>query len=232
MSPRALRQSAPFTGLRLAQAGVLLALGLLAGPGWAQSNTALSSAAPASAHAVNPAGPRWLELGRTQQVALQPLASRWDQLSVAQKRKWIALSHNYASLSAEQQAVLHSRMAEWVALSPQQRAQARLSFAETTQIAPDDKKAKWQAYQALSEEEKQRLAHRSTKPSGAATAVKPVPAQKLVAVPAPKSSAPRVPKIVTSPKNVDRHTLLPQPAASAPAAVAPPVGEAPLYPSR
>ena len=52
-------------------------------------------------------------------------------------------------MSGAEQAKLHSRMTEWAALSPQQRTQARLNFAETKQLSPDDKKAKWEAYQAL-----------------------------------------------------------------------------------
>jgi hypothetical protein len=77
-------------------------------------------------------------------------------------------------------------MNEWVTLSPQQRAQARLNFARTKelskQLTPEEKKAKWQTYQALSPEEKQKLAAKaSPKPVGAATAVKPVAPQKLAA---------------------------------------------------
>ena len=108
---------------------------------------------------------------------------------------------------------MHSRMNEWVALSPQQRAEARLNFAKTKelskQLTPEEKKAKWQTYQALSPEEKQKLAARATsRPAGAATAVKPVAPQKLAAVPpgAGKTS----PKIVPS-----------QAAASIPAAASP-----------
>jgi hypothetical protein len=123
-----------------------------------------------------------------QQQALKPLASSWDTVSEAQKRKWLEISKNYPSLSPEEQAVMHSRMNEWVTLSPQQRAQARLNFAKTKelsrQLTPEEKKAKWQTYQALSPEEKQKLAAKAPpKPTGAATAVKPVAPQKLAPVP-------------------------------------------------
>ena len=110
-------------------------------------------------------------------------------MSEPQKRKWLALSKNYSSLAPEDQATLNSRMNEWVALSPEQRAQARLNFGKTKelsrQLTPEEKKARWEAYQALSPEEKQKLAARaSPNPTGAATAVKPVSPQKLAAVPA------------------------------------------------
>jgi hypothetical protein len=153
-------------------------------------------AVPASAIAKPPpvpakpvvAKPTWAELTPMQQQALKPLASSWDTVSEAQKRKWLEISKNYPSLSPEEQAVMHSRMNEWVTLSPQQRAQARLNFAKTKelsrQLTPEEKKAKWQTYQALSPEEKQKLAAKAPpKPTGAATAVKPVAPQKLASVP-------------------------------------------------
>jgi hypothetical protein len=128
--------------------------------------------------------PTWSELGGEQRTALQPLAGSWAGLSEPQKRKWIALSRNFGRMSPQEQAKLHSRMNEWVALSPQQRAQARLNFGETKDLSADDKKAKWEAYQALSPEEKRKLAA-GAKPRTpqTATAVKPVPAQKLANVP-------------------------------------------------
>ena len=93
---------------------------------------------------------------------------------------------------------MHSRMNEWVAMSPQQRAAARLNFAKTkelsSQLTPDEKKAKWEIYQALSPEEKARLAAKaSPKPAGAATAVKPVAPQKLAVTPKAVPPLPTVP---------------------------------------
>ena len=83
---------------------------------------------------------------------------------------------------------MHSRMNEWVAMSPQQRAAARLNFAKTKELSkelsPVEKKAKWESYQALSPEEKLKLAATaSPRPTGAATAVKPVEPQKLAVLP-------------------------------------------------
>ena len=134
------------------------------------------------------ARPAWSELTPGQRHALAPLASNWSTISEAQKRKWLEISKNYASLSPEGQATLNGRMNEWVLLSPQQRAQARLNFGKTKelsrQLSPEEKNAQWQAYQALSPEEKQKLAAKaSPKPAGAATAVKPVAPQKLATVP-------------------------------------------------
>jgi len=175
----------------------LMATALLAMPalGFAQGpKPATPSSAPAvRAAASTPAKavvakPAWTELSPMQQQALAPLASSWNSISEAQKRKWLEISKNYPSLPPEGQANLHSRMNEWVALSPQQRAQARLNFGKTKelskQLTPEEKKAKWETYQALSPEEKQKLAAKaSPRPTGAATAVKPVAPQKLAPVP-------------------------------------------------
>lgn len=128
--------------------------------------------------------PVWAELTVQQQTALRPLSPGWDTINEAQKRKWLEISKGYSSLTPEGQSIMHSRMTEWVGLSAQQRAQARLNFAKTkelsSELTPEQKQAKWQSYQALSVEEKQKLAAKATpKPTGAATAVRPVAPQKL-----------------------------------------------------
>lgn len=139
-------------------------------------------------------GPAWSQLTPSQQQTLAPLASNWNtSMSDPQKRKWLEISKNYAALTPQAQATLNSRMNEWAALNPQQRAQARLNFGKTLelsrQLTPEEKKIKWDAYQALSPEEKQNLAATaSPRPSGAATAVKPVAPQKLAIVPARAAS--------------------------------------------
>ena len=154
------------------------------GPGQRPAGAKVAQAPAAPARNVAETRPAWAELTGGQQKALQPLAGSWNSLSEAQKRKWIALSQNYDRLAPEEQAKLHSRMSEWVALSPQQRAQARLNFGESRKLSRDDKKAKWEAYQALSPDEKRKLAAgANTRTPPTAAAVKPIPAQKLANVP-------------------------------------------------
>ncbi len=135
-------------------------------------------------------GPAWSALEPGQRQALQPLAARWALLSELQKRRWLALAATFATLPAAEQAKLHNRMSEWASLSAQQRNQARLNFATANKLAPDNKRAQWEAYQALSAEEKRRLAaaNANPRPKGAATALRPVPARKLVRVPAASAS--------------------------------------------
>jgi hypothetical protein len=163
------------------------------------------------------AKPTWGELNAQQQQALGPLSGTWSGLTEAHKRKWLAVSQNYPTMPPGEQARLHSRMAEWAALSPQQRTQARLNFAETQALPTDDKKAKWEAYQALPAEEKRKLAAgaAAAKPPAppTATAVQPVSKQKLAKTPKPKADT-RTPKIAVVPNLVDQNTLLPQPGAA------------------
>ncbi|RIX84637.1 DUF3106 domain-containing protein [Acidovorax cavernicola] len=151
----------------------------------------------ASPKAVATTKPLWSDLTAEQQLSLKPLAAHWNTLNIGQKRKWLALSRNYANMPADDQVTLHSRMIEWAALSNQQRAQARLNFAEVKRVPADERKLKWEQYQALSEEEKRKLAERAPpKPRGAALPVRPVSAQKLVPVPAVTPPGQHTPRIV------------------------------------
>jgi len=159
--------------------------------------------------------PLWSELTPAQQQALAPLAGSWNTVSETQKRKWLALSQNFPSMSGAEQAKLHSRMTDWVALSPQQRTQARLNFGETQQLAPSDKKAKWEAYQALSPEEKRKLAAKAPKAPAAAAAVKPSPEKLAGASKAKHKPQDKSARIAAAPNQVDHNTLLPQPPAPA-----------------
>ena len=160
-------------------------------------------AAPASgkvesstAAASSGTSPLWRDLTLQQQASLKPLAANWATIDEAQKRKWLALSNNYPMLVPAEQQKMHSRMAEWASLSRQQRSEARLNFAESNKLAPKEKAAKtatWEAYQALSAEEKQKLAEKAApKPAGAAMAVKPPPPEKLATVPSTRLS-PKIP---------------------------------------
>ena len=156
--------------------------------------------------------PTWAELSPAQKQALEPLATNWSRLGEAHKRKWLAVSSNFPTMPPGEQARLHSRMAEWAALSPQQRTQARLNFAEAQALPADDKRAKWEAYQALPPEEKKKLAAGAGKPvPPTAAAVQPVQPQKLANVPKAKKADPKSPRLAAAPGPVDHNTLLPQP---------------------
>lgn len=154
--------------------------------------------------------PSWQDLTPEQQRNLQPLAHQWKQLKEPQKRKWMALGANYASLSPADQVKLHSRMSEWVKLSQQQRAQARLAYANTKKLSSDEKQANWQAYQALSADEKKRLLKASTrKTNGAATVSKPASQPKLVTIPVTRDVSRPMPDMTQVLLSIHPKTLLP-----------------------
>jgi len=165
------------------------------------------------------AAPRWAELSGVQKGALSPLAGAWDTLSDGHRRKWIALAQNYNTLTPAEQTTLHSRMADWAALNPKEREQARLNFALTKKTAPADRTANWEAYQALSPEDREKLASKAKarakdKPAGAAIVVKPVAPEKMVAVPPPKKAQDSKQLLVGNGQQLNRNTLLPLPSAA------------------
>jgi hypothetical protein len=165
---------------------------------------------------VEPASRSWKELTALQKQALAPLGAQWSALSGQQQKKWLALSQNFNQLSVTEQITLHSRMSDWVSLSPQQRNLARLNFNKLQSLPKEDKKAKWEAYQALSQEEKRLLSAASMPPAkSAAPTAKPLPPHRLVETPVRTMAE----KPTPSPA-INRKTLLPRaPAVATPAPV-------------
>ncbi|MDR2156046.1 MAG: DUF3106 domain-containing protein [Burkholderiaceae bacterium] len=162
----------------------------------------------------------WQTLTSEQRTALLPLAGLWPTLNPEHQRKWIALAHNYNRMSADEQSTLQQRMTRWAKLPAAKRTEARQNFGEVRRVPTDEKRAKWEAYQELPAEERDRLARRRSKPPvSAAPALRPVPANRIVQPSAPPTST--GPGIAPSnsknpPVSVNRNTLLPQPTASAP----------------
>jgi hypothetical protein len=100
-------------------------------------------------------------------------------------------------------------MRDWAAMTPAQRYQARLQFAQSQQLSTDEKVAKWEAYQSLNDEEKNKLSQ--AKPAwskGAAMAVRPVAPEKITVTPVVKKEGQeKPPRIETG--QVHPQTLLP-----------------------
>lgn len=167
-------------------------------------------------------GPNWGELSAAQQRVLQPLEKRWSFMGEGQKNHWMVLANSFDTLPAPEQLKLRDRMVSWASLSAQQRSQARLNYALTNRMSPKDKWAQWEAYQALTEEEKRALAARAaaTRPAGAAPALRPVPAKKLARVPAATASGGNVanpPKIPRPAPQATHHIAVPTPVPPPPA---------------
>ena len=151
------------------------------------------------------AGPRWTELSKHQREVLEPLEERWPMIGSVQKKRWMALADGFDKLSEKEQEKLRSRMDSWSSLSAAQRNQARLNFAISNRLATD-KQAQWEAYQALSDEEKRLLAARATpKVITAAPAIIPVPQKKLARIPAATATPNTVPNLPKIPPSTIHH---------------------------
>ncbi|WP_370678881.1 DUF3106 domain-containing protein [Comamonas sp. GB3 AK4-5] len=220
---------------------VAVLLGLAIGGGWAVSQARMApSAVPADLSVPGPAGtphsslaasthqelqrsnsgPQWRELSKPQQRVLEPLQERWSNMAELTKRRWMSLADGFDQLQPEDQEKLHRRMQTWASLSAQQRNQARLNFFASRQLSSEELQAKWDAYQALSDEEKRRLAAKAApKSHGAATALRVPAKRKLATIPAanaPSANVANPPKIPPHPP-----AALPHPFPDAPVQTAP-----------
>jgi hypothetical protein len=110
-------------------------------------------------------GPEWRSLNPSQQQILAPLAEDWQQLDKERKSKWLEIAARYPTMPADQQARMQQRMSEWARLSPQQRGQARANFQQAQQLPSGDRRAQWEAYQALPKERKEALVQQANKSS-------------------------------------------------------------------
>ena len=199
----------------LACLGVLLAaLGPLASHAQPKPAAAASAAAAKPATAVKAgSGPAWSDLKPGEQAALGPLQGEWASIDESRKRKWLKIAESYPAMSAPDQARLHARMAEWANMSPQERARVRTRYLEAKSIPGTDRQAGWEAYQALSPEERKALAARAT--VAPRTAVKPGEPAPRAARQAAASAKPAVAKPTTATLATTAPTAAPTAAPSA-----------------
>lgn len=151
------------TRLRLSGLPGLLTLALALWLLWHAPLQASTNAQGASASATL----QWSQLTPSQRQSLAPLASQWSSLPASSRTKWIEVARRFDTLGPAERARLQDRMANWAALPADQRGEARLRYQQSRQLPPDQRQQKWQAYQALSSEEKQdlgRQAQRRHKP--------------------------------------------------------------------
>ncbi len=123
-----------------------------------------------AAHAATERGTTWASLTPAQQQALAPLQNDWAKLEPNRRAKWLELSARFPSMPLEERHRVQARMAEWVRLTPAERTRARMQFQEVRQLPAEERQAKWQAYQALTEEERLQLAARSKHAAKSSTA--------------------------------------------------------------
>ena len=113
-------------------------------------------------------GVRWSALKPAQQNALRPLEHEWSGIDLRSKQKWLELSTRFPKLTPPEQARIQDRMTEWTNLTPRERGEARMHFQEAKQLPTQDRQARWEAYQALTPEQKQQLAARAAPAAEAA----------------------------------------------------------------
>ena len=103
----------------------------------------------------------WSQLTPAEQKALAPLRTEWAQIEAPRRAKWLEVASRFPSMPADERERVQARMSEWARLTPAERGRARLQFQEAKQASPTERQAKWQAYQALSEEERRALTLRA-----------------------------------------------------------------------
>ncbi len=187
-------------------------------PGFAQPSVQGGALTPPMPHPVVATNNSldWTQLSAAQKQALQPLETSWNTLTEGRRRKWLAIAQNFGDLDPQAQQKLQARMTQWASLNPRDRELARLNFAESKKIASGDRTTNWETYQALSPDEKQKLAEKAPpKSMGAAVAIKPVSKQKLAEVPVTRRTPEGAPSVAKSKQSIDRNTLLPQSANAA-----------------
>jgi hypothetical protein len=123
-------------------------------------------------------GPTWASLTPAQQQALAPLQKDWPQIEANRKQKWLEMSARFPGMPADERQRVQARMAEWARLTPTERANARLHFQEARQVPAEERQARWEAYQALPEEERRKLAQhaRPAAAPAASASARPRPA--------------------------------------------------------
>lgn len=109
-------------------------------------------------------GPSWRSLSSEQRKVLKPLERDWSAIDASRKQKWLEIAARYPKLPPDEQGRISERMRSWAGMTPAERGQARLNYQEARQLTPQERQARWEAYQALSPEEKRRLATRAAPP--------------------------------------------------------------------
>lgn len=119
--------------------------------------------------------PTWASLSPAQKEALSPLQRDWATIELNRKQKWLEIAGRFPGMSSEERQRLQERMSEWARLTPAQRADARLQFQEVRRVPAEERQSRWEAYQALPAEERDKLARqaRPAAPASSASAARP-----------------------------------------------------------
>jgi hypothetical protein len=117
------------------------------------------AAVPATA--TEPADSPWSALTPAQQAALAPLKDDWAAIDNPRRQKWVELANRMPRMPEAERARIQQRMADWARMSPAERGRARLAFQQSREFSPEERQARWEAYRALPDDERQRLAQQA-----------------------------------------------------------------------
>lgn len=120
----------------------------------------LPQAAPQRAAAMEQRSSSWAALTPGQRTALAPLQADWGALAPERQSKWLEIARRWPALSTDEQQRLQRRMGRWARMTAEERSRARLHFQQVRRLDVDQRRAAWEAYQALSLQERRRLAAR------------------------------------------------------------------------
>jgi hypothetical protein len=110
-------------------------------------------------------GPRWRDLNAEQRTVLKPLERDWSSIDATRKQKWLDIAGRYPKLPPDEQGRISERMNSWAKMTPAERGQARLNFQESRELTRQERQARWEAYQALTPEQKREFATRNAPPA-------------------------------------------------------------------
>lgn len=167
LAPASHAQGLPATGASSPAEAVTTtaAPGAALSPARAASAVKLASSAAPGTNTSSLLSPSWASLTPAQKECLAPLQPEWDRLDSALKGKWLEIAARYPKLSQEHQQRLRERMVAWTRMTPAERQKARIGYQHAGELRSEEQasrlQAKWEAYQALSPESRQRLAERA-----------------------------------------------------------------------
>ena len=163
--------------------------------------TLVLSGAVVAAQPIAAPAPSWTLLTSAQKQALAPLEREWGSLDAQRQSKWLAVAAQFSSMPADERARLHARMAEWARLTPTERSRARLQYQDARQMPANERQAKWQAYQALSEDDRHALAQKAKPAARSASSSALATAQATAAKPAASGGKQNVVQATAAPRS-------------------------------
>ncbi|WP_416462790.1 DUF3106 domain-containing protein [Rubrivivax gelatinosus] len=178
-----------------------------------------ATAAPAGAAEANPS---WTQLTAAQRKALAPLQDDWRNIDSTGKERWLSVAARFPKMSQSERQRVQERMAAWTQLTPSERARARLQFQQARQFSAEDRQARWQAYQALPDDERKQLAERARPPKRAETRMRDgaddedgKPKRNIVATPRPQVPKPVAPAVIQAAPGATTTLITTQPSSPA-----------------